>query len=75
MIGKGSWNPYEQLGYLNKLSNINVPTIGLYKKIAKFISTDFWVLDCYSQLKNNNWNKRFVLGIWSSFGPRSKANN
>lgn len=48
---KGSWNPYEQLGYLNKLSNINVPTIGLYKKIAKFISTDFWVLDCYSQLK------------------------
>ena len=46
-----------------------------YIKIAKFISTDFWVLDCYSQLKNNNWNKRFVLGIWSSFGPRSKANN
>lgn len=48
---KGSWNPFEQLGYLNKLSNINVPTIGLYKRIAKFISTDFWVLDCYSQLK------------------------
>lgn len=48
---KGSWNPYEHLGYLNKLANINVPTSGLYKRIAKFISTDFWVLDCYSQLK------------------------
>ena len=30
------------------------------------------MLDCYSQLKNNNWNKRFVLGIWSSFDPEVK---
>ncbi|MBS4193217.1 hypothetical protein KHA94_24295 [Bacillus sp. FJAT-49705] len=47
----GSWNPETQHNQLVTFSRIAVPTNEIFKKIANFISSDYWVLDNYSRVK------------------------
>ncbi|MFC5591554.1 hypothetical protein ACFPRA_21960 [Sporosarcina soli] len=47
----GSWNPEIQHDQLVTLSKIDIPTNDTYKKIAKFISADYWAIDSYSRIK------------------------
>lgn len=47
----GSWNIDAQHNQLLILSRIAIPTNDIYKKIANFISCDYWVLDNYSRIK------------------------
>lgn len=47
----GSWNPATQHNQLVTLAKVAVPTNDVYKKIANFISADYWVLDNYSRIK------------------------
>lgn len=48
---KGSWNPQTQFNKINNLARISLPTNEPFKKIAKFISSDYWINDNYSQAK------------------------
>ncbi|MBS4842566.1 hypothetical protein [Clostridium sp.] len=48
---RGSWNPDTQNNKVVKLSRINIPTNDIYKRISKFISSDYWVMDNYSKCK------------------------
>lgn len=48
---KGSWNPTSQFNKINQLSKMNYNNDQLYKKVSKFISSDFWVLDNYTKSK------------------------
>jgi hypothetical protein len=48
---RGSWNPNTQFSKIITLSRISIPTNDQYKKIAKFISSDFWVMDSYPKAK------------------------
>lgn len=48
---RGSWNPQTQYNRINALAKINIPTNDQYKKIAKFITSDYWVLDNFSKAK------------------------
>ncbi|PED07910.1 hypothetical protein [Bacillus pseudomycoides] len=48
---RGSWNPSTQYNMTTILSRIAIPTNETYKKIVKFISSDYWVLDNFSKLK------------------------
>lgn len=41
---RGSWNPKNQFNKILNLSRVSIPTNDLYKKIAKFISSDYWVM-------------------------------
>lgn len=47
----GSWNPNLLLNKLNDFSKLSVPDNENYKKIAKFISSDYWVTEKYTRLK------------------------
>lgn len=47
----GSWNPHTQHNQINSLSKMAVPTNEIYRKIANFISSDYWILDNYSRIK------------------------
>lgn len=47
----GSWNPETQYNQLIAFSRISVPTNDIYKKIANFIGSDYWVMDNYSRVK------------------------
>lgn len=47
----GSWNPDVLLNKLNDFSKLTVPSNELYKKIAKFVSSEFWTTDKYTCLK------------------------
>ena len=48
---RGSWNPKNQFNKILNLSRVSIPTNDLYKKIAKFISSDYWVMDSYPRAK------------------------
>ncbi|WP_337098668.1 hypothetical protein [Paenibacillus sp. YIM B09110] len=48
---RGSWNPDTQHNKINQLSKFSIPTNDLYKRIAKYISSDYWVIDNYSKVK------------------------
>ncbi|PDZ66511.1 hypothetical protein [Bacillus thuringiensis] len=48
---RGSWNPSTQYNMITTLSKIAIPTNEIYKKIVKFISSDYWVLDNFSKFK------------------------
>lgn len=50
---RGSWNPQTQFNKILTLSKISIPTNDKYKKIAKFISSDYWVMDSYSKSKKS----------------------
>lgn len=48
---RGSWNPYVQLHQLHIFQKINIPTNDFYKKISNFITSDYWSVDNYTQIK------------------------
>lgn len=48
---RGSWNPYVQLEQLHIFQKINIPTNDTYKKIAGFISSNYWSFDNYTKIK------------------------
>jgi hypothetical protein len=48
---RGSWNPSTQHNKIVDLSKISIPTNDAYKRISKFISSDYWVMDNYSRCK------------------------
>ncbi|MFZ5645628.1 MAG: hypothetical protein ACOY46_18850 [Bacillota bacterium] len=48
---RGSWNPDTQFNKIITLSRISIPLNEQYKKIANFISSDYWVMDNYSKAK------------------------
>lgn len=48
---RGSWNPSTQYNKILDLSKISIPTNDIYKRISKFISSDYWVMDNYSRCK------------------------
>lgn len=47
----GSWNPEIQLNKLKNFSKLTVPSNDIYKRISKFISTDYWSMDKYTKIK------------------------
>lgn len=47
---RGSWNPNTQFNKINLLSSLELNS-NVFKKIARFIASDFWILDCYTQSK------------------------
>lgn len=47
----GPWNPHLLENKLKDFSRITVPQNDKYKKIAKFISTDYWSTEKYTSLK------------------------
>ncbi|MCP3746730.1 hypothetical protein [Paenibacillus sp. A3M_27_13] len=50
---RGSWNPKTQFNKINKLTQIKAPQEEANRKIAKFISSDYWVNDNYSKVKKS----------------------
>lgn len=48
---RGSWNPDTQYRKIIELSRLSIPTNDIYKRISKFISSDYWVMDNYSKCK------------------------
>lgn len=50
---RGSWNPKTQFDRLNKLTKIKAPHEEANRKIAKFISSDYWINDNYSKVKKS----------------------
>lgn len=48
---RGSWNPGTQFNKINQLSKMNLINDQINKRIAKFISSDYWVLDNYTKSK------------------------
>ncbi|MEK3742410.1 hypothetical protein ACTID9_07205 [Brevibacillus fluminis] len=49
---RGSWNPDTQHNKINQLAKFSIPTNDLYKRIAKYISSDYWAIDDnYSKVK------------------------
>lgn len=48
---RGSWNPNVQYNKINDLSKLNIHNGQIFKKIARFISSDYWVLDNYTKSK------------------------
>jgi len=48
---RGSWNPNTQFNKIVTLSRISIPTNELFKKIANFISSDYWAMDNYPRAK------------------------
>lgn len=47
----GSWNPNVIDKKLYNFSHLSIPTNEPFKKIANFISNEFWAIDNYTQLK------------------------
>ncbi|MCU6708008.1 hypothetical protein M6D81_04715 [Paenibacillus sp. J5C_2022] len=50
---RGSWNPKTQHNKIVSLAKLAIPTNEPYKKIAGFISSDYWVMDNYSKAKKS----------------------
>lgn len=50
-LWEGSFNPESQYNQLQNLKRFAIPSNHIYKKIAKFISIDYWTLDDYSRIK------------------------
>ena len=48
---RGSWNPDMQHNKLIIFQKIEVPSRELFKKIANFISCDYWAYDNYTRIK------------------------
>jgi hypothetical protein len=48
---KGSWNPDIMLNKLNEFANLSIPNKDIYKRIANFISYEYWARDSYTKLK------------------------
>ncbi|AZV69230.1 hypothetical protein DT426_27530 [Bacillus cereus] len=47
----GPWNPNTLLNKLKDFSKLTIPNNETYKKIAKFISSDYWSTDKYTRIK------------------------
>ncbi|WP_153465080.1 hypothetical protein [Sediminibacillus terrae] len=48
---KGSWNPDTMNNKIKTFSQLNSPDNKHFKDIANFISSDYWAIDYYSQVK------------------------
>jgi hypothetical protein len=48
---RGSWNPQVQQEQSRILTKIMVPENTFYKRLGKFMSTDYWTLDKYTKIK------------------------
>lgn len=47
----GAWDPISMQDKLKQLANLNIPQKDMYKKIVNLISSEYWSIDAYSQLK------------------------
>lgn len=48
---RGSWNPQVQQEQSRILTKIMVPENSFYKRLGKFMSTDYWTQDKYTKIK------------------------
>ena len=48
---RGSWNPYTQCNQIKIIKSIKIINPDIAKKITSFITTNYWSLDYYTQVK------------------------
>lgn len=47
----GSWNPQTQLNKLSTFQKLTIPQNETFKRIANFITTNYWTFDSFSKVK------------------------
>ncbi|MEN8643435.1 hypothetical protein ACS2MN_07695 [Bacillus cereus group sp. BceL062] len=50
-VWMGSWNPSIMLNKINEFTKLSIPNSDIYKRIANFISYEYWQRDSFTKLK------------------------